>query len=66
MLEDVVTMYTMHVVRIQIEYVKSLVKFECVMEPAKTMLNAEQQFLTKFSFPVRRLESVCHNMLNTA
>ena len=40
-------MYTMHVVEIQIALVKELVMCECAMEPAKTMLNAEQLSLAK-------------------
>ena len=58
-------MYTKHVVRIQIAHVKVLVKYECVMRPAKTILNAEQLSPVKCSFPVHRLESAFHTMLNT-
>ena len=42
MLKDVVTMCTMHVVKIKILLVKELVMYECAMESAKIMLNMKQ------------------------
>ena len=57
-------MCTKHVEKIQNVFVKVLVMCEYVLEPAKTILNNEQQSFAIFHSLVHKLENVFHSMLN--